>query len=138
MLGLAEQVSGDKAGLRRLIRKNGDLAGSGDGIDPHKSIDCLFGKGDKDIARSYDLIHLRDGLGAVGKGSDRLRAAHLEDPVNAGLPGCNQGVRVHRSPAARGGHDDLLHPCHLRRNHVHQHGGRVYRLSARDIYTDPG
>ena len=79
VLGLTQQVGGHPGGVTAAVGQHQDLAGAGDHVDAHLAEDLPLGGGDIDVARADDLIHGRDGLGAVGQRSHGLCAACLED-----------------------------------------------------------
>ena len=80
-----------------------------------------------------------DGLGAVGHGADRLRAADGVDLVDAGERGGGQHRRRHRAGVAVGRHaqHDLADAGDPRRHRGHQHGRRVGAAAARHVHAGP-
>ena len=102
MLGLAHQVRGQEFGIGAFIGHNEDLAWPGDHVDVHHAVELLFRRGHEDVARTHNLVHLGNGLGAVGQGRCRLGAAHQEHPVHTGHIGGSQNIGV-RFPGAAGG-----------------------------------
>ena len=47
-------------------------------------------RGDIDIARPDDLIHLGNGFGTIGKCRNRLRATYRKQPIHPGNGGSGQ------------------------------------------------
>ena len=134
VLRLREQVRCDKAWIAVAVGNDQDLARSGNHVDRHRAENLLFRFGDKGVARTDDLIHLRDALGAVGQCGDRLRAADLEDLVDPRdvRRGKDHGVDLPLF-VRRGHHHDRFDAGDLRRNRVHQHRRRIRRRPAGHI-----
>ena len=134
VLGLAQQVGRHPRGVAAAVRQHQNLAGACDHIDAHLAKNFPLGGGNVDVARAHDLIHRRDALGAVGQRRHGLRPAGLENFSHARRGCCREDDGVHLSVfARRGGHHDLGHPRHFRRDDVHQHGGGVGRRAAGHI-----
>ena len=83
VLGLAEQVGGDDAGVTLAVGDDQDLAGTGHHVDADLAEDLLLGLGHELIAGADDLIHAGHTLGAVSQGGYGLCPAHAEDAVDA-------------------------------------------------------
>ena len=83
VLGLAEQVGGDDAGVALAVGDDQDLAGTGHHVDGHLAEDLPLGLGHEGVAGADDLVHAGDALGAVGQGGYGLGPAHAEDAVDA-------------------------------------------------------
>ena len=96
-----------------------------------------LGGGHIAVTGADDLVHARDGLGAIGQRRDRLRPADGEDPVDPGDPGGAEDDGLDLTPGRRDGHDHLADPGDLGRDDVHEHGRRIGRLAPRDIDPDP-
>ena len=137
MLGLTQKIRRHEGGVRAAVGNDQNFARTCNHIDGDLTKYLLFCLGDICAAGPDDFVHARHALGAVGQRGDRLRAAELEDAVDAGqLRRCkNDGADC----AACGGrdHDELSHAGKLCRDAVHQNGGRVARRAARHIHADP-
>ena len=105
VLGLADQVGGDVAGIGGVVGEDGDLRRAGLGVDADLRAADPLGGGDVDVARAGDHVDRRQ-LGAVGVGAavgeqrDGLRAADRPYLVDAEHAGGGQDRRV-RQPAER-------------------------------------
>eukprot|EP01022_Parablepharisma_sp_SALTPOND_P017907 TRINITY_DN290_c1_g1_i2.p1 TRINITY_DN290_c1_g1~~TRINITY_DN290_c1_g1_i2.p1 ORF type:complete len:1623 (-),score=570.02 TRINITY_DN290_c1_g1_i2:20056-24924(-) len=121
VLGLREQVHGDPVGIGGTIADDQDFRGAGDHVDAHHAEHAALGGGHIGIAGADDLVHLRDGRGAIGQRADGLRAADGEDAVHAGNGGGRQHQFVLHAIRRGHDHDDFLHAGHLGRNRIHQH-----------------
>ena len=136
VLGLAQQISCHPGGVAAAIGQYQNLAGACDHINAHLAEDFPLGGGNVDVAGAHDLVHGRDGLGAVGQRGHGLGAAGLENFGHAGGSRRGQDDGVHLAVLARrGSHDDLGHARHLGRDDVHEDGGGVGRRAARDVDT---
>ncbi len=126
MLGLRDQIAGDKVGLRALVGQHDDFARPRDAIDVDFSIDLPFGQRDEQVARSDDLVDLLDPFDSVRERRDPLRAAHAVDLGDAQLVTRGQEVSV-VAPEIGRRHDDhdLFDAGDLRRNGRHQERRRV-------------
>ena len=82
MFGLGEHVGGEESRIA-FSRDDEDLGGSGDEVDADFAGEQLLGRRDIDVAGSDDAVGARHGFGSVGESGDGLRAAHLEDLVDA-------------------------------------------------------
>ena len=137
MLCLRQKVCCNISWICSLICKNQDLTRSCDRINADITVHCFFGKGHKNISRSYDLIHLRNTLCSIGKCSDRLCAADLVDFISSCFFCSYQCGRIDLPVFSRRCcHDDLIYPRHLRRHNVHKNRRRINRLSTRNINAD--
>ena len=138
MLGLGQQIRCHIPGIGRVVGDDQDLAGAGDGVDAHVAVDSFLCQRHIDVARAHDLVNLGDGLCAVSQCGNGLGAAHLVDHIGACLFGSHQCGGVYLTVFSRRcGHNDLLHPCHLGRNNVHEHGRRINGLAAGYIDAHP-
>ena len=79
VFGLAEQVHRHPVGGGAAVGDDEDFGGAGHHVDADDAEHAAFGGGDEGVARAGDFIDLRYGLGAVGEGGNRLRAADGED-----------------------------------------------------------
>ena len=124
--------------VRRIVRKDCDLGRARDGIDRDMAVDRALCERDIDVARARDLVDLGDRLGSVGHRGDCLRAADLEDRVDARFLCGDECRRIDLAVSARRrAHDDFIDARDLRRNDIHEDRGRIRRLAARDIDTGP-
>ena len=78
MLGLRQQIRGDDARVRAVVREDQDLARSGDAVDVDLSEDEALGGRNVEVARADDLVDARHRLRAVRERGDGLRAARIE------------------------------------------------------------
>ena len=138
VLRLAQQIRRHPGGIGAAVGQYQHLGGPGDHVDVYPAEDLALGLRHVGVSGAHDLIHLRDGPGAVGQGGHRLGAAHLVDPGHAGDFGCGQDVGVHRPiPPGRRHHNDLPHSGDPGGNGIHQHGGRVGGGAAGHIDAHP-
>ncbi|CDN44800.1 hypothetical protein BN871_FO_00040 [Paenibacillus sp. P22] len=140
MLRLRQQVGCDIGRLGRIVGQHGDLARPGDAVDIDSAVHGALGESHIDVARAADFVHRRDALRAVGKRGDRLRSADAVHLLDAGFRCRNEDIRVDARFASRRrrrDHDDLRHAGDLRRNDVHQHGGRIGGFASRHIDAYP-
>ena len=136
MLCLRKKICRDITWICSLICKNKDLAWSGNGVNADITINCFFCKGNKNISRSYDLVHFRDTLSSVCKSSDSLGTAHFINFICTGLIGSNQCAWIHLSFFSRRGcHYNTVHTCYFGRNDIHQYRRWIYSFSAWNINT---
>ncbi|MMZ61936.1 hypothetical protein D1872_241130 [compost metagenome] len=140
MLGLRQQVSRDVGGVGAVVRQDRDLARPGDAVDVDGAVHLAFRQRDEDVPRSADFIDRGDRGRAIGQSRDGLGPADPVDFVDAGFRRGDENVRVDPFPSAgrrRRDHHDLRHAGHLRRDHVHEHRGRIRRLAAGHVHADP-
>jgi hypothetical protein len=140
VLGLADQVGRDVLGVGAVVGEDGDLGGSGLGVDADQPLDEPLGGGDIDVARSGDEGDRVATLEAMGETGDGLRTTHRIDLVNPQQSARREDGRM--GPAvvihlrwAR--HREGSDTGNLRGNHVHDHAARVDRQSPGDIEADP-
>ncbi len=128
VLGLGEHVGGEEPGIA-LGGDDEDLGGTGDEIDADISREQLLRRGYVDVSGTYDAIGARDGFGSVSKSRDGLRAAHLEDLVDA------EDVRgsVNLVDSLGAGYADVLHARHLRGHGGHDQRGRERIAAGGDV-----
>jgi hypothetical protein len=84
VLGLGEEVHRHPVGVAGAIGDDQHFGGPGDHVDADGAEHAALGLGHIGVARADDLVHLRDGLRAVGQRRHRLRAADGEHAVDAG------------------------------------------------------
>ena len=124
MLRLAQHVRRHPGRVTVPVGEHQDLAGPRDHVDAHLTEHLPLGRGHEDAAGAHDLVHRRNGLGAVGQGSHRLGTAHLENPVRPGDFRRRQGGIADGAVfVRRRHHNDFLHPGNPGGDHVHQNGG---------------
>ena len=138
MLRLAEEVGGHVAGIGGGVGDHQNFAGTCDHVDGHPAEDLLLGFGNVGIAGAHDLVHLGDGLGAVGQSRHGLGAAHLEDAVHACDLGGGENDGIDLAVGAGGrGDDDLLASGDLGGDGVHEDGRGVSGGAAGDVEAHP-
>ena len=137
MFCLRQKVRRDDLRVVLGVGDDQNLARAGDHVDGDLPEDLPLCLGDVDVPGADDLVHAGDAFGPVGKRGDGLRAADLENAVDA--RDVRRGQNGGRDPAARGGrgdHDDVFAARELRGDGVHQNGGRVGRRAAGDVDAD--
>src|SRR5262249_15501558 len=70
VLGLGDQVAGDKRGRCALVGNDNDLTGAGKAVDGDLAEDVSLGQGDEQVAGADDHIDGGQPLDAVGQGRD--------------------------------------------------------------------
>ena len=134
VLGLTEHIRRHDFGVAAAVRHHQNFTGSGDHVDGHPAEYLLFGFRHIGVAGAHDLIHLGQGLGAIGKARHRLCAAHLEDAVHARDFRRRQNHGVHLAVrAGRGDHHQLGAARDFGGDAVHQYGGGIGRGAAGHI-----
>ena len=106
MLGLRQQVRGDKPGIRLPVRDHHDLRGPGRQIaSGARGVlrDLQLGLRHPGVARPENLVDLGDARSAVGQRRDRLGASGFEDVSDPEQARGSQDVRIDRTRPARGG-----------------------------------
>ena len=145
VLGLADQVGGHVRGIGGVVGEDGDLGGTGFGVDADLRAAQPLGGGDVDVAGSGDHVDGRQ-LGtvrvgaAVGQQRHGLRPAHGPHLVDAQQPGRGQDRRVRQAVKCglrRAGHHQRVDTGGLRRHDVHDHAGRVDGVAAGHVQADP-
>ena len=136
VLGLAQQVCRHPGGVAAAVGQHQDLAGAGDHINAHLAEHLPLGGGNVDVAGADDLVHRRDGLGAVGQRGHGLCTAGLEDLGHTSGGGGGKDDRIHPAVlSGGGGHHDLRHARDLGRDDIHQHSGGIGRRAAGHIHA---
>ena len=82
MLGLGQKIGRDKLGIGRVVGNQQRFRRAGQGIDRCRSVQLLLGQDDENVARSVDLIDVRNAFGSVRHCRDRLSTADLEHAVH--------------------------------------------------------
>ena len=103
VFGLGEQIGRDEVRIRGAVGENDDFARAGDHVDVAHSENLALGLGHVQVARTHDLVHLRDAFGPVGEGGHGLGAADPVDFVESEHGGRGQYRRVHGSLRVRAG-----------------------------------
>ena len=120
-----------------LIGNNQDFTWSCHSINADMTVNCFLSQCHIDVSRSYDLIYSFNTFRSVCQSSDCLCSACFIDHIHSCFMCCNQSGRRDFSVSSRGSsHDNLIHSCHFRRNHIHKHRGRISGFPARHIDTD--
>ncbi len=134
MLGLGHEVSRHHDRVGGRVCQDADLGGPGDHVDAHVAGDVALGCRHVGVAGAHDLVDAGDGLGAIGHGANRLRAAHGIDLVDARHRGCCQRICRERAVVLwRRHHDHAAHARNLCRDGVHEHRRGVLRATARHV-----
>ena len=98
VLGLGAEVEREQSRVGASRRRRRQLARPGDAVDADLAGDEPLGLGHPAVAGPGDHVDRRNGLGAVGEGGDRLRAADRVDLADAGdragceRPPCSAGA----------------------------------------------
>ncbi len=137
MLCLAEEVGGHPRRVPGAVVYYKYLAGARHHIYIDNSVYEPLCRGHIDISRPRNFIHFRNGRRAVGKGPHGLRPADSVYPVNARDRRRNEYRRVNAAGAGRRGHKNLFNTRHTGRYGVHQDGGGVGGLAARNVQGHP-
>ena len=149
MLGLADEVGGQKAWIGGFIGDDADFGGAGDRVDAHERGDQRLGGSHKDVARTGDLVNriaqhvavLRfAALGSISEHGDGLSATDRIHFINTkdGAGGENGLVRQTFLIVSgwRGSNGQRFDARGLSRHGVHNDGARVNGLAARHIQAD--
>ena len=83
MLGLAEQIHRHPVRRGGAIGQHQDFTGAGNHVDAHGAKDAALGCCHIGVARAGDLVHSRDGGGAIGQCRHSLRATDGEGACHA-------------------------------------------------------
>ena len=135
---LAQEVRRHMAGIGGGVGNHQNFTGACDHVDGDSSEDLLLGFGNVCIAGAHDLVHLWDGLGAVGQSCHGLGSAHLEDAVHTCDLGGGQDHGIDLAVSAGGrGDNDLLASGDLGGDGVHEDGGGVSGGAAGDVEAHP-
>ena len=137
MLGLRQQVCGNKIGSSRSVGQDNDLARTGDHVDIDLTEHKLFGCGHVNIPRPHNLIDFFDTLCAVSHGAYGLGSSDKKNLVNPGNIGRHDNIGIDLSPFCRGAHHDLSHTGHPCRYGIHEDRRGIRGLASRNIDTDP-
>ncbi len=140
VFGLRQQVRGDEVRIGRLIGDHQHFRRAGRQVE-RRAVgvggDQLLGRRHPAVAGSEDLVDLGDGCGAIGHRRDRLRAADLEDCVDAAQLRRDQHARIGAAVAAR---RRAQHPLRAagesRRHRQHDRGRRERRGAGRHVQAD--
>jgi len=117
VLGLGEEIHGEPLGRRCAIADDQDLRGTGEHVDTDFAEHLALRLRDVHIAGANDLVHARNGFGAIRKRTHGMGAPQRDDTVDArkGSGGEHRGIGI------RAHHDELAHTGELRLHCVHQH-----------------
>ena len=146
VLGLADEVGGDVLRVGAVVSEDGDLGGTGLGVDADEPLEQPLGRRDVDVPGSG---HEADGLAdhvavleAVGEGGHGLGAAHGIHLVHA-EQGARREDRVREAgegagvlPLGWAGHGERAHARLLGRDDVHDDAGGVHGEAARHVEPD--
>ena len=77
MLRLRQEVCGYVSRIGVSVGEDDDLAGPGNGVDSDLTENQLLGGGNVNVARPYDLVDPRNGLGAKRQGGNGLGPSDL-------------------------------------------------------------
>ena len=94
MLGLGKHIRGDMIGIGGGVGNKQNLARSGNRIDIDLAKHEAFGRRDKNISRTDDLVNFGDRRRAKRQRGDRLRSADAKNPVDAGNLGRGKNNRA--------------------------------------------
>ena len=76
VLRLRHEVGSDHDGVGRGVCEHAHLGGACDHVDAHVARDTALGGGNEGVTGTHDLLDGRDGLSAIGCGSDGLGTSH--------------------------------------------------------------
>ncbi len=134
MLDLGQKIDGDQFRFSGVIGQDQRLAGTCWRVYIHLAIyQHLCGRHIL-IARTYDLVHSRNGPCTIGQAGDTPRAAHLENtltPSNVSGHQCG-GVRGHSLSGGCYG-NDVPYARYLGGQDRHENRAGVCRSPSRDI-----
>ena len=136
MLGLRQEIGGDKARVGARIGQDHDLGRTGDHVDADDAENAPLGRGDEGVAGPDDLADGRDRLRAVGERGDRLGAADAIDLVDAGDARRGQDERIDPAVRRRHDHGEAAATRDFRRHGVHDDRRGIARGPARDVEAD--
>lgn len=136
VFGLAEQIHRYPISGRGAVGDDEDFRRPRHHVDANYAEHAAFGGGDEGVARAGDFIDLRYGLGAVGEGGNRLRAADGEDFGNARDEGGGKYDVVAFALGCGDDHDDFFHAGNMGGHGVHDDGTRIRRFAAGDVNAD--
>ena len=133
MFGLRQKIGGDPLRIAGRVGDDQNFGRPGDHVDADDAEDPALGRRDIGVAGTDDLRDRRDARRAIGQRRDRLRAADAVDLIDAGKLGRCQNERIDMPIRRRDHHDQAGHPCHFRRDRVHEHRGGIARRAARHV-----
>ena len=133
MLGLRQQVQRDPVRVVVAVGDHQNLGRSGNHVDANPAKHPALGGGDIGVARAGDLVHRRNGFGAVSQRRNRLRPADAVDLIHPRDLRCQQHQRIDHAPGRRASDHQPRHPGNLGRNGIHQHRRGVRGQSPRHI-----
>ena len=136
VFGLGEEVDRRPVRIARAVGDDQHFRRAGDHVDADGAEDAALGAGDVRVARTDDLVDLRNCLRAIGQRSHSLRAADREYPIDAGQMRRREHQLIPMAAGRWHNHDEFFHARHLGGNGVHQHGARIGRLAAGDVEAD--
>ena len=140
MLGLAEQVGGDRRGVGAGVGDDDQFGRAGGKVDPGAAGergDERLGGRDPGIAGAGDAVDRRDVARAERQRGDRLRPADGPDRLDPALLGGERDRRVEPAVGARRGDDgELRHARDARRDGEHHQRREKRRLAAGDVEPD--
>ena len=134
MLCLTEHISRNLHGVAGAVSNDKYLAWSCYHIDIDNAENLLLGFSYKGVTRTYYLVNLGYRFCTVGKGSYRLRSAHLEDTVNSRDLCSTEDYGIYLALCVwRCGHYDLVNSRDLCRECVHKHRRGISRSTAWNV-----
>ena len=92
VLGLSEEVGGDQLRVGGFVGDQQRLGRTWKLVDVDDAEDASLGEHDEDVARSVDLVDVRNGFRAKGHRGDGLHSTDAEDAIDA----CHFGGRQHQ------------------------------------------
>ncbi len=134
VLRLRQEIGRDDGSVGGFVRENEDFRRSGDAVDGNVAEHQALGGRDVDVAGADDLVHSRNRLGAKGQRGDGLRAAGVEERVDARqvAGGSNFGPGLGVATTI------LVHPGDSRWDRAHQHARGIASLASGSVHANPG
>ena len=137
MLGLGQQIGGNKLRIGRFVRQNQEFTRTRKQIYRYVPEHQSFGGNNVNVPRPKDFLHAPDRLRSESHGRDGLGAAHSINLRRARPPRCKQQSRVYTAIlAARCTHHDFRTASHMRQRYRHQSSGNQRGCAAGNINAD--
>ncbi len=150
VLGLGDQVGGDVGGDRGVVGENGDLGGTGLGVDADDALEIALGGRDVDVAGAgHQADRLTDDARSPSSNPNANAATAWAPPIGIDLVDAQQRAGgEHRRVGVSGElagvlalrrarHRQRADAGQLGRNDVHDHAGGIDGPPTRHVETDP-
>ena len=133
MFCLSEQIRCNPGWIAGFISNDRHFAWSRDHVDIDYSIDVALRRLNIWVARPDNLVDLWDGLGSIGKRSDRLRSADPVSFVQVEQLQSSRDQRILFQGPWRCDGNNTLDTCNLSRDDIHQHGRGISCLATGNV-----